>query len=224
MRLLLAEEILLLTLEDTSWTAQSTHAGALVGGALLAELTLEETVRLEEKQGWLHRPKVLVRPGAAGPADPLLAEAWRTVAEQPRTPRRLVMHLGAGRRALLHQRLAERGILAPPEDGRRRFFGVRPSTVLDPRPGQELRARLEDCLVLGRRPDPRTATLVALLDAVNRAHRVVDRRGLSSRQVGKRATSISQGDWVARAVRDAVAAQASADVSVGDSGDGGGGD
>jgi Golgi phosphoprotein 3 (GPP34) len=63
MRLLLAEEIFLLTHQDSRWTAGSTHAGALLGGALLAELALAKAVEIEEKRGWLHRPTVLTRTG-----------------------------------------------------------------------------------------------------------------------------------------------------------------
>ena len=55
-----------------------------------------------------------------------------------------------------------------------------------------------------------TAALVALLAAIDRAHKVVDHEGLSSREVRRRAKQIAEGAWAAKAVRDAIAAATAA--------------
>jgi hypothetical protein len=66
---------------------------------------------------------------------------------------------------------------------------------------QELRARLQDVLVAGATPDPRTAALVVLLAAVDAAHKVVDG---DKRAVRARAKEIATGDWAGDAVKAAV--------------------
>ncbi len=62
----------------------------------------------------------------------------------------------------------------------------------------------------GAGPDDRTGVLVALLSAIDKPHKVVDHRGLSSKEVRKRAKRIAEGDWAAKAVRDAIAASTAA--------------
>jgi hypothetical protein len=59
-------------------------------------------------------------------------------------------------------------------------------------------------------PEPRTAALVALLSAIDRAHKVVDRDGLPAGQVRKRAKEIAKGEWAAKAVKDAISASTAA--------------
>jgi hypothetical protein len=61
-------------------------------------------------------------------------------------------------------------------------------------------------LVDGSEPDPRTGALVALLHAVDRAHKTVPHDGLSDRDVKKRARQVAEGQWAAKAVKDAITA------------------
>ncbi len=61
----------------------------------------------------------------------------------------------------------------------------------------------------GVQPAERVAALIALLSALDLAHKVVDREGVPARDVKKRAKAVADGDWAAKAVRDSiVAAQA----------------
>jgi hypothetical protein len=60
--------------------------------------------------------------------------------------------------------------------------------------------------VNGVQPDGRTAALVALLSSLDLAQKVVDSGEVPSREVRKRAKEIADGDWAAKAVRDAIAA------------------
>ena len=61
-------------------------------------------------------------------------------------------------------------------------------------------------LLRGVTPTERTAALVAVLSALDLAHKVVDREGAPAREVKKRAKEIAEGDWAAKAVRDSIAA------------------
>jgi hypothetical protein len=99
-----------------------------------------------------------------------------------------------------------------------RVLGVFPRATwptVDARHEREVRQGLQQVLVTGVEPDPRTAALVALLAAVDQAHRQVDRGGLSAGQVRNRAKEVAEGAWAADAVRDAVrAAQAATTAAV----------
>lgn len=209
---LIAEDLLLLLMDDEKGRlAASSYARPLLGGALLVELALDEAVEVEEKRSMWHSAKVAPRPGATGStADPLLARAWATVAEKPRTAQDLVNRLGKGVREELQDRLVARGILERRET---KILGLFPSTTwpaADMRHELQLRQQLQACLVTGVTPDARTAALVALLSSIDHAHKVVDRGALSNGEVKKRAKAIAEGAWAAKAVRDAVAASQAA--------------
>ena len=68
-------------------------------------------------------------------------------------------------------------------------------------------------LVDGNEPDPRTGALVALLHAVDRAHKTVPHEGVSDREVKKRAKEVAEGQWAAKAVKDAIAAATAATMA-----------
>jgi hypothetical protein len=67
--------------------------------------------------------------------------------------------------------------------------------------------------VVGLTPDERTSALVALLVAIDHAHKVVDRGDVPARDVKRRAKEIAEGAWAADAVKDAVAAAQAAMVA-----------
>ncbi|WP_110239079.1 GOLPH3/VPS74 family protein [Nocardioides gilvus] len=209
---LIAEDLLLLLMDDQKGRlAASSYARPLFGGALLVELALDEAVEVEEKRSVWQAAKVHARQGVTGAtADPLLSHAWATVAEKPRSAQDLVNRLGKGVREELQHRLVARGILERRET---KILGLFPSTTwpaADLRREQQVRQQLQDCLVTGLSPDPRTAALIALLSSIDHAHKVVDRGALSNGQVKKRAKAIAEGAWAAKAVRDAVAASQAA--------------
>ena len=126
------------------------------------------------------------------------------VAEKERSAQDLVNRLGKG----LERRAAERSCSAASSSGAR--TGPRPVPA-HPLARGRLRPRGGGTPVAdggagpGRQPDPRTAALVALLAAIDRAHKVVDRDGLPAGQVRKRAKEIAEGEWAAKAVKDAIA-------------------
>lgn len=225
MPLLLAEDLLLLLLDDDLGTLRQSNLQPLLGGAVLAELALLGAVEVEEKQGFWQTVRVRPVPGRR-PEDPVLAGAQDVVAEKPRTAQDLATRLGKPLKDRLTDRLVARGILRREEH---KVLGLFPSArwpAADSRHEDEVRRRLADVLVRGLSPDPRTVALVALLSAVDQAHKVVPGEGLSGREVRKRAKQLvadmDEGEWAAKAVRDAVQATTTAvaaGVVAGGSGD-----
>jgi hypothetical protein len=114
------------------------------------------------------------------------------VARSLRLPLDLVTRLGKKRRDVLLDRLRQRGVRA--EQEQHRVLGLVPRSRW-PTVG----ATHED--VVGGRAEPRTAALVAVLSALDLAHKVIDLKGLSKREVRKRAKQVADGDWTAKAVR-----------------------
>lgn len=207
---LIAEDLLLLLLDDeTGKMAASTYEKSVLGGALLAELGLVRAVEVEKGAGVFGRQAVVVTADTA-PSDPLLASALETVAEKPRSPGDLVDRLGKGLKARLTDRLVERGLLER-RDGK--VLGLFPTTTWPARDSAHedaVRRQLQAALGGGIDPDERTATLVALLHAVDVVPKVLAVEGMRRGELKKRAKEIADGDWAAKAVKDAVAASTAA--------------
>lgn len=208
--MLLAEDLLLLLLDDESGTPQwGLSIDTVLGGALLSELALEDFARLGEKDGFWNSAKVFPNPATA-PEDPLLAAGVRIIAEKERSANALVTKLGKGLREQLNERLASAEIL---QRGEQRVLGIFPRTVwpaVDVAHEREVRQALTAALVQGASPAPRTAALIALLHSVGHAHKVVPADGASTRDIKRRAKQLAEGDWAAKAVYDVIAAQTAA--------------
>lgn len=215
--LTLAEELLLLAYEEESGRrmADGTSLGVGVAGSLLADLALAERVDLDGE-----RVTVLDR---APVGDPDLDDALGRMAAEPkpRKPEWWIERLGKqkkGGKALsqrLLDRLVERGVLrAAPH----RVLGLFPTTryaELDPSAEREIRSRLYDALN-GAAPTPRTAALVALMDACDLARKVFP--DLDKKLLKRRAKEITDGEWAGAATRKVIqniraAAAASAAVT-----------
>lgn len=106
---------------------------------------------------------------------------------------------------LLH-RLEERGLVHPVKG---KVFGLFPRTTwpaADRAHEDAVRTLLQGPLVHGLSADERTSALISLLAAVDHAHKVVDSGDVPAKEIRARAKLISDGDWAAKAVKDAVAA------------------
>lgn len=205
---LIAEDLLLLLLDDDRGTLSTSHPQPVMGGALLVELALAGAVRVEKTSSW-RSAKVVGEPGAEVD-DPLLRAALMTVTEKERSAQDLVDRLGKHLKDTLAERLVERGILERVDDRVLGLFPRRRWPALDSAHEEAVRRELTGALVHGLTPTPRTGALVALLSAIDKAHKVVDRQGLPAREVRSRAKEIGKGDWAAKAVKDAVAASTAA--------------
>jgi hypothetical protein len=201
-----AEDLLLLLLDDEKGAVTSAvPVQTVLGGALLVELAMSEHAVVEKTSAW-RTAKVKPVDGVPPPEDPILADALATIAEKERPASSLVDRLGKGLRDVLADRLVQRGLLEKRED---KVLGLFPRTrwpAADSAHEDDVRRRLQATLVQGAEPDERTAALAALLHAVDRAHQTVDRGPVPAKEVRQRAKALAEGQWGAKAVRDAVAA------------------
>lgn len=212
---LLAEDLLLLLLDDVKGLPSSmAPIQTVLGGALLAELALREHVTVAEKTSVWKSAKVLPSTSLSPPADPVLRAALEQVSEKERSASDLVARLGKGLMDRLAERLLERGILERRDE---KVLGLFPRTrwpAADLTHELELRRMLTSVLVQGAEPDPRLGTLIALLWSSNRVHQAVDHEGMPAREVKKRAKEVAQGEWAAKAVKDAIDASTAAVIAV----------
>ena len=203
---LIAEDLLLLLLDDDKGTlAQSDKIQPLLGGALLIELALAERIEVAERTSVWRTAKVAVLAGPE-PADPLLVGALATIGEKERSAQDLVGRLGKGTKDVLLQRLSDRGLIHPVKD---KVLGLFPRTTwpaADREHEHAVRTQLHGPLVLGLSSNERTSALISLLAAVDHAHKVVERGDVPAKEIRARAKVIADGDWAAKAVKDAVAA------------------
>jgi hypothetical protein len=209
MTTLIAEDLLLLLLDDEKGTATSSYVDVALGGAVLLELALAEAVTVRERTSIWSGAKVVATPGAVVD-DPVLAAGLATVAERERSASDLVNRLGKGVKAVLAERLAARGLLQRQDD---KVLGLFPRTrwlAADTAHEVEVRRRLSAVLVQGVEPDARTGALVALLASVDKAPASVDHEGVPKRDVRRRAKEVAEGAWAADAVKDAIAASTAA--------------
>ena len=210
---LIAEDLLLILLDDEKGTRTTSFLDLALGGAVLADLALAGAVVVEEKTSMWHSAKVSAVAGQA-PEDPLLLEAYVVVAEKERAAENLVSRLGKGAKDRLATRLVERGVLQRRED---KVLGLFPRTrwpAADTVHEGEVRLRLTAVIVQGLTPDARTGALIALLGAIGNAHKVVDSQVMSGREIRRRAKEIGEGVWAAGAVRAAINASTAAIAAV----------
>jgi Golgi phosphoprotein 3 GPP34 len=208
---LIAEDVLLLLLDDAKGTVSPwLNTDIVLGGAVLAELDLLGLATVGEKTSRWRSGRVHATGPAPADLDPVLADALATIAEKDRTAVNLVARIGKGLDHRLAAGLAERRILERREDKR---LGLIPRTtwpVADPTRDHQLRRAITVCLADGGRPDERTAAIIGLLWAADEAHKAVAANTATPRkQLKKRAKEIAEGQWAAKAVKDAIAAAAS---------------
>jgi hypothetical protein len=218
MTLLLAEDLLLLLLDDRTGTTAAIAVDEVLGGALLTELALTGAVVVGERGSWGRSGRVTLTAVVADPAGPaahpVLGAAIARVAERPRSAQDLVGVLGRGLREPLCQALAARGLLRRTEE---RVLGLFPRTrwpAADVRYEAAMRERLLAVLVHGAPPDPRSVALLALVAAVDRLGDLMDGTGLPRGEAKRRVRALSAGSWAAEAVRQSVDATTAAMIAV----------
>lgn len=207
---LIAEELLLLALDDTSGRrlVGTDRLDPALGGALLAELALRERVGVSaDDRGRAGRGRLTVtdlRPTD----DTELDRALQAMAQhEGRKVKDLLSGMSSrritkGLRGRLLARLAAAGALDRQDD---KVLGLIPMTTWPARdrgPEDEVRRRLHGALVAGTTPTERTVVLVALLQVSGLVAKVLPDQ--DRRLVRRRAKELSEGDWVAKAVKQAL--------------------
>jgi len=209
--MLVAEDLLLLLTEDASgkFAVDRTGMDLALAGACVLELAEQGRVGVAASGEDVRRGRLVVRdPTPTGNAVLDLA-LQRCVERSGKKPQDVLPKIAKGLRAGLLDGLAEKGILRQ-EKGR--VLGLFPTTrwpATDSRHEGEVRVGLQNALVHGTTPDPRSASLAALLSALNAAHKVIQSEGPESpdkRAVKRRAKEIREGQWAADAVGAAIQA------------------
>lgn len=226
----IADELLLLSLDETTGKAiaPGLNLDAALVAALLVELALTERISIAPAEaGWNARGRVTVistRPTDDPDLDAVLVALSEKDGQKVKN---LVSPMSwkpvsKGLKDRRLARLVQQGVLT---EQRSAVLGLRSHPTVNPGPGREVRARLWAALVDGLTPTERTVALIALVEATGILPKVVV--GPDRKLVKARAKQLSQGDWAAKAVKDAVAeatsAMASAAAVSGGGGDGGGG-
>jgi hypothetical protein len=105
----------------------------------------------------------------------------------------------------LYERLAKGGVLRAEKD-RVGLFPTHRWPAVDTAYEMSVRAGLGTALRTGATTDERTGALVSLLHALKVAHKVIDPGsvGLSKKELKANAKRITEGDWAAKAVRQAI--------------------
>lgn len=216
--MLIAEEYLLLTLDDETGKPRigSDRLEPALGGALLAELALMERVGVSPPEaGWTKRGRVTIT-NLKPTDDPELDAALHKLAEnEGRKLKDLIGSFASKKNRLSHgvrdrllERLAAAGMLVRTEGTVLGFIPRTTWTAGDPAPEDDVRRRLQGALVGGETPTERTVALIALLQVTGLLPKVVtaeDKKALKAR-----AKELTEGDWAAKAVKDAIEEAAAA--------------
>ena len=210
--MLIAEEFLLLSLNNESGKPMlgNDRLGPALGGALVAELALMERVGVTPHDaGWGKRGRITIT-NLTPTDDPELDEAMRKLAESEGKKLKDVLSDFASKKVRLSyklrerllERLAKAGVVKEQEGT---VLGFIPRTTWpagDRAAEDDVRERLQSALVSGVTPTERTLVLIALLQVTGLLPKVVttdDKRALKAR-----AKQLTEGDWAAKAVKDAI--------------------
>jgi hypothetical protein len=206
--MLLAEDLLLLLTDDETGklAASGSDVDVALGGALLSELALTERVDVAGADERVREGRLVVRnPSPTG--DVLLDDALTVVAQKEgKKPQSVVTRLGKQTRVRLHERLVGSGVLRAEDD---RILGIFPThrwPSNDAAHESSVRAGLVTALSVGTATEARTRALISLLLALHAVHKTVDPAsvGLSKKELNANAKRIAEGDWAAKAVRQAI--------------------
>ncbi len=226
MELLLAEELLLIALDDEKGSSRNSRLDLGLAGALLEDLGRVGALRSEGKQ--------LQTVDAAAPEYPLLARTHEVIvgSGKPRSAKAWLDRLPRRLKPItstVATGLVQRGVLT---EQRRKVLGVFPSPRFpesDPEPERRIRGRLTAVLAGERRPEERDALLFGLLVDLEMISELVE--WSQRRAARERAKEIADGgitdNGVARAVQQgmktAAATKAGAAAAAGGGAVGGGG-
>jgi len=202
----LYEEIMLLALRDEEGTVAS---GAMynyaVGGAILAELLLDQHLRIEKPK---RKKKLVTLANPESVGDALIDECLERIASAKRRkrPEDWVSHF-ANIKQLKHRaaaQLCRRGILKADENKVLLIFTRKIYPEINPEPERRLIERLRRAIFTDTdQIDPRTVVLISLTNSTGILRVVFDKRELKARK--KRIEQIANGEITGKAARDAIA-------------------
>jgi len=208
--LLLHQEVLLLALKDDEGTPEfGVSYSYAMAGAILAELFLNERVRLVKPK----KRELLELVSSTPLGDTVLDNALEKVrtAKRRATPATWVPRFGNSQQ-LRHDvatSLVNRGILKADEGRILWLFKRRIYPELDPGPERRIIARMEEAIFTDTpNVDSRTAILISLANATGLLKPVFDKKRLKSRK--DRIEQLTSGEFAGAAAQAAVQAAAAA--------------
>lgn len=210
MSVLIAEDLLLLLLDDETGKPIVGQPGMdnALARAMLVELAALGKVDVADEQDAVRSGRLVVRdPSPTG--DARLDRVLQVIADkQGSKPERVLGPVAKHLRQELLDGLAQRGVL---REDKGQILGIFPTTrwpAQDSTHEAGIRAALDQALLHNATPKAHIGALISLLAALEVVPKVVsapDRRALK-----RRAKEISEGQWAATAVRQAVQAVNSA--------------
>ncbi|MGG7572386.1 GOLPH3/VPS74 family protein [Streptomyces sirii] len=200
MAITLAEEIMLLSLDDESGVPEQRQAaGWAVAGGILLELVLAGRVSVEGKYLGLTDRTPTGEPLLDGRM--VLLDAWLRGREKRRVTDWLTKDQGKAANAAMES-LCARGVVVEQQHRALGLFPSRRYPEADSAPETELRQRLRAVVLDGAAPDERTAGLIALIHAT-KLHRLAF-PDVPRKQVADRMAGVTAGQWAAESVRAAL--------------------
>ena len=206
MDLNLAEEYLLLALDDTSGRPllSGQHLQFALAGASVADLTLRGALVVSDRADGGRAGRFRMT-GRATPSDAMQREVLDLMDE--RRPKDAIRKAGQGSfarrlRDSLQEGLAARGVLRQEEV---KILGLFPSSAWaahDPAPEAAVRERVLAALTGNTDADERTAALISLLLATDLIRKVFP--GQDRRALKRRAKEIAASEWAGAAVKRAI--------------------
>ncbi|MEU6703839.1 GOLPH3/VPS74 family protein [Streptomyces wuyuanensis] len=196
----LAEEIMLLSLDDESGAAKERQAaGWAVAGGILLELVMAGRVIVED--GRLEVTDA--SPTGVALLDRRLEQlaAWAKDGRRRKTADWLTKDQPKAVAATVES-LCARGVVTEERHRALGIFPVRRYPEADGSVERELRARLTSVVVEGADPDDRTSGLVALLHGAGLHRQAFP--DVPRKQVEPRMAKIAGGHWAGAGVRDAI--------------------
>lgn len=199
-QILLAEDVALLLLDDTTGWLRNQFADYVLAGALATDLALAGRIRLSEKGERDVRPGRVLVSDPTPTDDSILDAGLRRLAQRPvRFRSTAIQVLRKDVKRLVLERLVERGWVEAREH---QVLGLVPVTThpaLDGSHEQELRTGLFAVLAHGEEPTVHEACVIALLAAVGMADKVIaeDVSTVNRRAIRKRAKELRTVHWAA---------------------------
>ncbi|MFJ3403339.1 GPP34 family phosphoprotein [Promicromonospora sp. NPDC090134] len=206
MEMSLAEEYLLLALDDTSGRPLigAQHLQFALAGATVAELMLRGALDVSDGVDGGQKGRFRVT-GRATPSDPVQLEILGLL--DGRKPKDAIRKIGQGSfartlRETLQQGLAARGVL---REEQVKVLGLFPSTTWkthDPAPEAAVRERVLAALTGSADLDEAMAALVSLLHATDLIRRLFPDQ--DRQELKRRAKEIADSEWAGAAVKRAI--------------------
>ncbi len=209
----LHERALLLALDDDRGVV---HSGSMysyaIAGGILAELLLDERVRLEERK---RGQPLLTLASATQTGDRVIDDALEKIRNaKRRAPLStwVAKFAGTGLKHQVAVQLARKGVLRTGEDRVLLLFRRKIYPELDPAPERDLVASLRHAILSDDDDlDPRTAILAALAWRAGLLRPVLDKKELKARK--DRLEALGRGDPVAGATKAAIDAMHAAIIA-----------